>query len=128
MRNISSRVKASIFTSERTGVDSGFPVIAFASQDQAEAPLAEVADALADKGAMVFATSQIVEKAIALPVVRTGHSLTDPIALIASFYAMGDTPYATEDHALLIAQIQNLPKNNALFAVHLGDIKTGSSK
>ncbi|MDA8579229.1 SIS domain-containing protein [Paracoccaceae bacterium] len=69
-------------------VDSGFPVIAFASQDQAEAPLAEVADALADKGAMVFATSQIVEKAIALPVVRTGHSLTDPIALIASFYAM----------------------------------------
>ena len=45
---------------------------------------------------------------------------------LAGFYAMGDTPYAIEDHALLIAQIQNLVKNNALFAVHLGDIKTGS--
>jgi len=47
---------------------------------------------------------------------------------LASFYAMGDTPYAIEDHALLIAQLQNLPINDALFAVHLGDIKTGSSK
>ena len=47
---------------------------------------------------------------------------------LAGFYAMGDTPYAIEDHALLIAQIQNLSLNNALFAVHLGDIKTGSSK
>lgn len=69
-------------------VDGGFPVIAFASQDTAEAPLAKVADALAEKGAMVFATSQMVQKATALPVVWTGHPMTDPITLIASFYAM----------------------------------------
>ena len=47
---------------------------------------------------------------------------------LVSFYAMGDTPYAIEDHTLLIAQLHNLPINDALFAIHLGDIKTGSSK
>ena len=42
---------------------------------------------------------------------------------LVSFYAMGDTPYAIEDHALLIAQLHNLPINDALFAIHLGDIR-----
>jgi glucosamine--fructose-6-phosphate aminotransferase (isomerizing) len=69
-------------------VDGGFPVIALASHDKAEAALAEVADTLADKGAQVFGTSNMLTKATQLPVVRTGHPLTDPIALIASFYAM----------------------------------------
>ncbi|MEC9206382.1 MAG: hypothetical protein VYE62_00315, partial [Pseudomonadota bacterium] len=46
---------------------------------------------------------------------------------LAAFYAMGDTPYAPEDHALLVAQLHNMP-SDALFAVHLGDIKTGASK
>jgi len=46
---------------------------------------------------------------------------------LAVFYAMGDTPYAPEDHALLVAQLHNMP-SDALFAVHLGDIKTGASK
>jgi glutamine---fructose-6-phosphate transaminase (isomerizing) len=69
-------------------VDGGFPVIALASQDKAEPALAQVADALAAKGAQVFGTSTMLAKAKQLPVVRTGHSLTDPIALIASFYAM----------------------------------------
>ncbi len=36
----------------------------------------------------VFATSDKVRHATVLPVVRTGHPLTDPIALIATFYAM----------------------------------------
>jgi glucosamine--fructose-6-phosphate aminotransferase (isomerizing) len=69
-------------------VERGFPVLAFAAGDAAEAPLAEVADALAAKGAAVFATTDTVRAALALPVVRTGHPLTDPLALIVSFYAM----------------------------------------
>lgn len=69
-------------------VDGGFPVIALASKDEAEAALAQVADEIAAKGASVFAASTEVSQANALPVIRTGHSLTDPITLIASFYAM----------------------------------------
>ncbi len=69
-------------------VDDGFPVIALASADQAEGALASVADELASKGAKVFATSDKVRQATSLPVIRTGHPLTDPISLIASFYAM----------------------------------------
>lgn len=69
-------------------VDKGFPVIALAAADAAEASLVEVADGLADKGASVFVTSQTARRAIALPVARTDHPLTDPIALIVSFYAM----------------------------------------
>ena len=69
-------------------VDGGFPVIALAANDAAEGALASVADEIAAKGATVFATSPKVQKATVLPAVRTGHPLTDPIALIASFYAM----------------------------------------
>lgn len=69
-------------------VERGFPVLAFAAADAAEGPLAEVADALAVKGAAVFATTSRVAAAHALPVVRTGHPLCDPLALIVSFYAM----------------------------------------
>ena len=69
-------------------VDGGFPVIAFASADAAEPALATVADEIAAKGARVFATTDRVTRATALPVARTGHALTDPIALITSFYAM----------------------------------------
>lgn len=69
-------------------VDGGFPVIALAAEDQAESALADVADRLAEKGAKVFATSAKVKAATPLPVVRTGHALTDPISLIASFYSM----------------------------------------
>ena len=69
-------------------VDSGFPVIGLAAQDEAEAALASVADEIAAKGATVFATSSHLKKATALETVRTGHALTDPISLIASFYAM----------------------------------------
>ena len=69
-------------------VDGGFPVIALGAKDEAETALAAVADEIAAKGATVFATSDKVQKATSLPAVRTGHALTDPIALIASFYAM----------------------------------------
>ena len=69
-------------------VDGGFPVIGLASADDAEGALAEVADNLAEKGARVFVTSDKVNRATSLDVVRTDHPLTDPISLIASFYAM----------------------------------------
>ena len=69
-------------------VDEGFPVIAFAAADAAEPALAEVADRLALLGARVFATSDIVKTAQRLPIERTGHWLTDPIASIVSFYGL----------------------------------------
>ncbi len=72
-------------------VDQGFPVIAFSSGDAAEANIAEVADALAAKGAKVFATTNQVSDAVRLPHVRTTHWMTDPVASIASFYGMVET-------------------------------------
>lgn len=69
-------------------IDAGFPVIAFAAADAAEPALAEVSDRLSDKGAAVFATTDLVRRAQALPLARTAHPLTDPIALIVGFYAM----------------------------------------
>lgn len=69
-------------------VETGFPVLAFAAGDAAEAGVAEIADRLAGKGAEVFVTSPRATAARVLPAVRTGHGLTDPLALIVSFYAM----------------------------------------
>lgn len=69
-------------------VGQGFPVLALAAADAAEAGLAGVADDLAGKGATVFATSGLARRATRLPAVRTAHPLTDPLALIATFYAM----------------------------------------
>lgn len=72
-------------------VDLGFPVIALTAKDEAEDALVQVADEIAAKGASVFVTSSKAKSAQALPVIRTGHPLTDPISLIASFYAMVET-------------------------------------
>lgn len=69
-------------------VDPGFPVIAFAAADDAETALAVVADEIAQKGATVFGTTTRLHHATSLPTERTAHPLTDPIALIVSFYAM----------------------------------------
>lgn len=69
-------------------VDQGFPVLALAAADAAEASLVGVADEIAAKGASVFVTSDKAARATLLPVVRSAHPLTDPIALIVSFYAM----------------------------------------
>lgn len=69
-------------------VEDGFPVISFAAGDAAEQATAEAADALAEKGAAAFATTDKVTRAVALPVVRTDHWITDPITAITSFYSM----------------------------------------
>lgn len=72
-------------------VGQGFPVIALAAKDQAEDALVQVADQIAEKGASVFVTSSKAKSAATLPVIRTGHPLTDPISLISSFYSMVET-------------------------------------
>ncbi|SLN21527.1 SIS domain-containing protein [Ruegeria meonggei] len=69
-------------------VEDGFPTIVFAARDAAEQTTAEAADALAGKGATVFAATDKVTRAQVLPVARTGHWLTDPVATITSFYSM----------------------------------------
>ncbi len=69
-------------------VDQGFPVLALAAADAAESALVGVAEEIAAKGAAVFVTSDKAGRATVLPAVRSGHPLTDPIALIVSFYAM----------------------------------------
>lgn len=69
-------------------VDRGFPVLALAASDAAEQALVDVADQIAAKGAVVFATSDKVKRASSLPVARSSHPLTDPISLIVSFYAL----------------------------------------
>ncbi|WP_050526604.1 SIS domain-containing protein [Pseudorhodobacter aquimaris] len=69
-------------------VDRGFPVLAFAAVDAAEQSVADVADAMAAKGAAVFVTSDKAGQATALPCARTAHPLTDPVSLVVSFYAM----------------------------------------
>lgn len=68
-------------------VGPGFPILALAARDRSEASVAEAADGLTSRGATVFATSRLARKAIPLPFSETGHPLTDPLPLIASFYA-----------------------------------------
>jgi glutamine---fructose-6-phosphate transaminase (isomerizing) len=68
-------------------VGQGFPVLALAVADAAEAGVVQVADAIAAKGAQVFVTSDMASTATRLDHVRTGHPLTDPLALITTFYA-----------------------------------------
>ena len=69
-------------------VGQGFPILVFAAADAAEAALAQVADEVSLMGASTFITSTKSRNAVHLPHIRTDHPLTDPIALIVSFYAM----------------------------------------
>lgn len=68
-------------------VRRGFPVIALAVRDAAEAAVAETARRIVAQGGHVFMTSNVISGARGLPFVDTGHPLTDPLALIVSFYA-----------------------------------------
>jgi glucosamine--fructose-6-phosphate aminotransferase (isomerizing) len=71
-------------------VGENFPVIAFAAADAAEESVGDMVQALADKGAHVFATTDKAKGADVLPHVRTDHWITDPISSIVSFYGMVD--------------------------------------
>ena len=68
-------------------IGPGFPVVALAARDASEPSMAATADLLTGKGASVFVTSRLAQKAEILPHAATGHPLTDPLALIVSFYA-----------------------------------------
>ncbi len=72
-------------------VRRGFPVIALAVRDAAQAAVADTAARVVAQGADVFLTAGAVEGARALPSVATGHPLTDPLALVVSFYAFIET-------------------------------------
>jgi glutamine---fructose-6-phosphate transaminase (isomerizing) len=67
-------------------VGPSFPVLALAARDASEPSMVDAAGRLAEKGASVFLTSSWATQAKMLPHVDTGHPLTDPLALIVSFY------------------------------------------
>ena len=67
-------------------VEHHFPVLALAARDAAEMSVAEVAERLAGQGARVFITSVNARNAERLPFAASGHSITDALALIVSFY------------------------------------------
>jgi glucosamine--fructose-6-phosphate aminotransferase (isomerizing) len=68
-------------------VGPGFPVVALAARDASEPSMGQTADLMSGKGASVFVTSALAEKATKLPHAATGHPITDPLTLIVSFYA-----------------------------------------
>ena len=67
-------------------VERGFPVLALCVADKARASILETCSRLARQGGTVFVTDPEPGAGTALPVARTGHPLTDPIALVVSFY------------------------------------------
>lgn len=67
-------------------VTPGYPVLALAARDAAEGSVAEMAHKLAGQGASAFLTSDLPGGAKRLPFAATGHPITDPLALIVSFY------------------------------------------
>lgn len=67
-------------------VTPGYPVLALAARDAAEASVADMAHKLAGQGAKAFLTSDIPGPAKKLSFAATGHPITDPLALIVSFY------------------------------------------
>lgn len=67
-------------------VEPGFPVLALAGEDEAQASVLSVAATLAEKGAGIFVTGGGAAGAASLPFAPTGHPLTDPLSLIVSFY------------------------------------------
>jgi glutamine---fructose-6-phosphate transaminase (isomerizing) len=67
-------------------VTSGYPVLGLAARDAAEGSVADMAHRLAGQGARAFLTSERPGQATALPFAATGHPITDPLALVVSFY------------------------------------------
>ena len=87
-RHAKSYLASGILHAPVSNVDNGLPVIAFTTHDNFEGTLISVANELASKGTIASATSANVQKTTVLPAVRTCHPLTNPIALIATFFTM----------------------------------------
>ncbi|MGV8832113.1 MAG: SIS domain-containing protein [Devosia sp.] len=66
----------------------GYPVLGLAARDAAEASVADMTHKLAGQGALAFLTSDRSGAATPLPFAATGHPITDPLALIVSFYGL----------------------------------------
>jgi glutamine---fructose-6-phosphate transaminase (isomerizing) len=71
-------------------VERGFPVLCFAPDDAAAATTRLALDRLVSSGAKVFTSSALALPGVRLPVTATGHGLTDPIAMIQSFYGLAE--------------------------------------
>ncbi len=67
-------------------VRDGFPVLALCPQDKARNSILQTCERLAAQGGSVYVTDPEPGSAASLPAARTGHPLTDPIALAVSFY------------------------------------------
>lgn len=67
-------------------VKDGYPVLALAARDAAEASVISITEGLVGQGARAFITSRGASGMTALPFAATGHPITDPLALIVSFY------------------------------------------
>ena len=67
-------------------VGGGFPVLVLSTDDAARTSLLEAANRLTGQGGAVFVTTDQPTSAKTLPFIRTGHHLTDPLALLVSFY------------------------------------------
>ena len=72
-------------------VGKGFPVLALAALDSAEASVIETAEKMTADGAAVHLTSEKATRGAGLPFVNTGHPLTDALALIVPFYGFIET-------------------------------------
>ena len=68
-------------------VGEGFPILVLAARDAAENSRGRRRSIWPSQGAAVFLTSSKPSHATALPFVATSHPLTDPLALLVSFYA-----------------------------------------
>jgi len=68
-------------------VKAGYPVLALAARDAAEASVVEQAEKLVGQGARAFVTSARPGSGQGLPFAATGHPLTDALTLVVTFYA-----------------------------------------
>ncbi len=71
-------------------VEYGFPVLCFAPDDAAAATTRVALERLVASGAKVFTASAPTMPGMRLPAAGTGQGLTDPIAIIQSFYALAE--------------------------------------
>jgi glucosamine--fructose-6-phosphate aminotransferase (isomerizing) len=67
-------------------VKAGFPVLALAARDAAEPSLIASVQTLIGQGGFAYITSATPGSATALPFAASGHPITDPLALVVSFY------------------------------------------
>lgn len=72
-------------------VNKDFPVLALCAEDNARTSALETCARLSAQGGAVFVTDPAPGAGISLPAARTGHMLTDPIALAVSFYSFIET-------------------------------------